>query len=78
MNEEALANGLWFSIQIEQDEFLAFVSADVLCIHFNASKAAKRVLMQAYRKHQRTIDEAARRKFIRGAPRPVQLSVGDF
>lgn len=71
-------DGLWFSIAIENDEFIAFVSADALHIHFNASCKRGSSLLRAYQQHQHIIDAAARRKFLSGAARPVKLSVGDF
>ncbi len=70
-------NGLWFSIEIDEEEFVAFVTAQALDEHFNASKSkdSRRV---AYRQNRKTIDSVARRKFFSGFPRPISLGVADF
>lgn len=69
--------GLWFSLDIATDEFLAFISADALKIHFSASEQ-KRSLMEAYRQNQAVIRSVATGKFHSGAQRPIKLSVCDF
>jgi hypothetical protein len=71
-------DGLWFSITIENEEFIAFVSADALLIHFDAPSKMNNALLRAYQQHQHIIDAAAHRKFFSGAVRPIKLSVGDF
>jgi hypothetical protein len=78
MSANDATEGLWFSIEIGEEEFIAFVSADVLHIHFNAPSKRDKALVHAYQQHQHVIDAAARRKFISGAVRPIKLSVGDF
>jgi hypothetical protein len=40
--------GLWFSIEIEQEEFIAFVSAYALHIDFNAPNKMDKALPHAY------------------------------
>jgi hypothetical protein len=75
--ESELRNGLWFSIEIDEEEFVAFVTAEALDEHFNASKN-KESRRTAYRQNQKTIDLVARRKFFSGFPRPINLDVADF
>lgn len=71
-------DGIWFSIHIENEEFIAFVSAESLRIHFKADGRSSRQLLRAYNEHQWHIDSVARRKFLNGAARPVRLTVADF
>jgi hypothetical protein len=78
MSEDDPINGLWFSIAIEEDEYIAFISFDALHIHFNAPRKSDNALLRTYLNNQETIDAAALRKFLNGAARPIKLSVGDF
>jgi len=71
-------DGLWFSIDIDGEEFIAFIATAALQIHFGAPNNQGRHLLSAYKKNQTLIDESAKRKFLGGAPRPIKLGVGDF
>jgi len=68
---------LWFSIEIEQDEFVAFISNEALENHFKEPRENGDAVA-AYRANQSIIDSVARQKFLRGFPRPIKLSSGDF
>lgn len=70
--------GLWFSFEINAEEYVAFISADALCIHFHAAGVERRHLLDAYRKHRQGIDTLAKNRFHSHAPRPVKLDVSDF
>jgi hypothetical protein len=69
--------GLWFSIEIENEEFVAFISAEALSVHFNASDK-KSSQQAAYKQNRDIIDAVAQRKFLSGAPRPIKLDASDF
>ena len=70
--------GLWFSIEIGSDEFVAFISAAALLMHFGAGGCGSKQLLAAYRRHQQAIDATARRHFLAGAARPIRLGIDDF
>jgi hypothetical protein len=70
------SRGLWFSIEIEQDEFLVYITDRALNVHFDAEKIGNRRF--AYIHHRNTLQRVAREKFLNGAPRPIKLDVGDF
>jgi hypothetical protein len=70
-------NGVWFSIDIAGEEYLAFVSAAALSLHFNALETRESQLA-AFRQNENPIAALARRKFLDGAMRPVKLSDADF
>lgn len=78
MYADDATDGLWFSIEIEEEEFLAFISSAALHKHFNAPEKAEKVLLRTYLTHQEVIHETARRKFLNGSARPVKLCVHDF
>jgi hypothetical protein len=69
--------GLWFSIEMENEEFVAFVAAEVLEKRFNAKRTAESRRV-AYRQNRQFIDSVARRNFLRGFPRPLKLGMADF
>lgn len=69
--------GLWFSFEHENDEFIAFISSEALTLYFNASEKKSSQLC-AYQKNKERIELVARQKFLNGAPRPVKLGSGDF
>ncbi len=71
------AAGLWFSIKIEADEFIALLSADALTQHFQAADEPTEA-RSAYRRHRKLIDAVARRKFLEGCPRPIRVEAADF
>ena len=78
-NREASANqaGLWFSIKIDADEFIALLSADALEQHFLPANAPMEA-RSAYRRNRKLIDAVARRKFLEGCPRPITVEAADF
>ncbi len=69
--------GLWFSIKIDADEFIALLSADALEKHF-LRKDEQMEARSAYRRHRKLIDAVARRKFLEGCPRPITVDASDF
>jgi hypothetical protein len=69
-------NGIWFSLIIEGEEFIAFLSEEALNDHFNAATADSQRL--AYRRNREQINSVARRKFDTGFPRPIKLVAADF
>jgi hypothetical protein len=70
-------DGLWFSIEIEKDEFLVFISTEALGVHCTDPQK-KSDALAAYRANRHLIDAIARQKFLNGHPRPIKLSAGDF
>lgn len=78
-NQQETANqaGLWFSIKIESDEFIALLSAEALEKHF-LPKDAPLEPRSAYRRNRKLIDAVARRKFLEGCPRPITVDASDF
>jgi hypothetical protein len=73
----AAHKGIWFSMVIRGDEYVAFVSGDALTEHFNASATAGSQ-MAAYRENHQQIHAAAEAKFLAGGERPIKLSADDF
>ncbi|GAB3544127.1 hypothetical protein GCM10027343_18840 [Noviherbaspirillum agri] len=78
MSNVSVTEGLWFSIHIEGEEFIAFVSAEALRIHFKSPQRGERGLLRAYHQNQDAIDAVAIQKFLRGADRPIRLTASDF
>jgi hypothetical protein len=78
MHEHDPTRGLWFSFHVDDEEFIAFVSAEALKKHFNASGEGDRHLLRAYIENQSRIDNVAKQRFLTGAPRPIRLSEKDF
>lgn len=72
-----IRRGVWFSLEIMNDEFLALISTDALNIHFKASDR-ERDQITAYHRNRAAIEQVARRKLLGGAQRPVTLGVADF
>jgi len=72
------SKGLWFSLEIKAEEYVAFISTEALLVHFQAAGTDKHQLRRAYRKHQEAIDAVAKERFHNDAPRPVKLDVSDF
>ncbi|WP_228526732.1 DUF1488 family protein [Noviherbaspirillum soli] len=75
--ETAIQAGLWFSIKIDADEFIALLSAEALEKHF-LPKDAQLEPRSAYRRNRKLIDAVARRKFLEGCPRPITVDASDF
>jgi hypothetical protein len=76
-NYDDARKGVWFSIEIEEDEFLAFVSDDALRVHFEASRT-KESQLAAFNENRKRIVSLARRRFLDGAVRPIKLRAADF
>lgn len=77
----SVRDGLWFSIEIEKDEFLAFISTEALDAHFKAPPRqcdAGTAAVASYRANRSVIDAVARQKFLSGFPRPIKLGAADF
>jgi hypothetical protein len=69
--------GIWFSIEIANEEFIVFISAKTLIDHFKAANTKNSQLL-AYKRNQSVIDAVARRKLLNGYPRPIHLNTDDF
>lgn len=69
--------GLWFSIKIESEEFVALLSADAL-ERLRAQADAPAEPRSAYRRNRKIIDAVARKKFLEGSPRPIKVVAADF
>lgn len=76
-NKDSLQKGLWFSILIDSDEFVAFISGEALAEHFNGATNADSPLA-IYKKHHEQINAVAEKKFLGGCMRPVKLAAVDF
>ncbi|MDB5773563.1 MAG: hypothetical protein JWM42_3937 [Burkholderia sp.] len=76
-NYDDARRGVWFSIDIEDDEFLMFVSDEALQVHFEAT-GTKEGQLAAFREHKERIMGLARQRFLDGAARPIKLCVADF
>jgi hypothetical protein len=74
---DSTRKGVWFSLEIQHEEYLALISSDALNVHFHASKKECDQLT-AYKKNRIAIDQVAYRKFANDAFRPIRLSVADF
>lgn len=68
-------DGLWFSIEIERDEFLVFISSEALGCQ---SLQKENNPLAAYKANRQVIDAVARQKFLSGYPRPIKLGATDF
>jgi len=73
----AKSAGLWFSIKIESEEFIALLSNDALERHF-LKKDTPAEARAAYRRNRKLIDAVARKKFLEGCPRPIKVDATDF
>ena len=78
MNVISLMQGLWFSIRVENEEFVAFVTAGALRTRFNAHDKDRQALQQAYNQNKNQINSIAQRKFLNGTSRPIRLTSADF
>lgn len=76
-NYDEARKGVWFSMHIEDDEFLAFVSDEALRAQFGASRS-KESQLAAFKENKNLIVSVARRRFFDGAARPVKLWPADF
>ena len=73
----AATAGLWFSIKIDPEEFIALLSADAL-EELGRQADAPAAPRSAYRRNRKVIDAVARKKFLDGCPRPVKVEAADF
>jgi hypothetical protein len=69
--------GLWFSIKIDSEEFIALLAADALerLLERADAPAEPRI---AYKRNRKVIDALARQKFLDGCPRPVKVEAADL
>lgn len=78
MHDPLQIEGLWFSFESDAEEYVAFISAEALRVHFEATGTNKRDLVDAYKKNHQRIVAMARNRFQNHARRPVKLDVVDF
>jgi hypothetical protein len=76
-NYDMARKGIWFSMEIGSDEFLAFVSDEALREHFDAS-LTRQSQLAAFKENRKLIVSLARQRFLDGAVRPVKLQATDF
>lgn len=69
--------GLWFSIKIESEEFIALLAADAL-ERLRARGDAAAEPRSAYKRNRKVIDALARQKFLDGCPRPIKVEASDL
>jgi hypothetical protein len=71
------AAGLWFSIKIDSEEFVALLAADALerLLEHSAVPVEPR---NAYKRNRKVIDALARQKFLDGCPRPIKVEASDL
>jgi len=69
--------GLWFSIKIESEEFVALLASDAL-ERLLASDDAHAEPRSAYKRNRKVIDALARQKFLDGCPRPIKVEASDL
>ena len=69
--------GLWFSIKIDSEEFVALLAADALqrLLERTGATAEPRT---AYKRNRKVIDALARQKFLDGCPRPIKVEASDL
>lgn len=69
--------GLWFSIKIDSEEFVALLAADALerLREVSGTPAESR---SAYKRNRKVIDALARQKFLDGCPRPIKVEASDL
>jgi hypothetical protein len=73
----AAREGVWFSLDVEREEYVAFISTEALNAHFRTVDE-KSSQLSAYKDNRAIINAVARQKFLSGASRPVKLDVVDF
>ena len=73
----AARTGLWFSIKIDSEEFVALLAADALQQLLRQSGGAVEP-RNAYTRNRKVIDAVARKKFLDGYPRPIKVEAADF
>jgi hypothetical protein len=78
MDDQVQAKGLWFSLEINGEEYVAFISAQAMLIHFQAKGMSKSQLNECFRNNQERIVAVAKNRFLTHATRPVKLDVNDF
>lgn len=73
----ATPTGLWFSIKIDSEEFIALLAADAL-ERLLENAGAPVEPRSAYKRNRKVIDALARQKFLDGCPRPVTVVASDL
>ena len=70
-------SGLWFSIKIDSEEFVALLAADALerLLERSGAEVEPR---SAYKRNRKAIDALARQKFLDGCPRPIKVEASDL
>jgi hypothetical protein len=71
------STGLWFSIKIESEEFIALLASDAL-ERLLARDDASAEPRSAYKRNRKVIDALARQKFLDGCPRPIKVEASDL
>jgi len=69
--------GLWFSIKIDSEDFVALLAADALDRLLEDSGAPVEP-RSAYKRNRKAIDALARQKFLDGCPRPIKVEASDL
>jgi len=69
--------GLWFSIKIDSEEFVALLAVDALERLLERAGAAAEP-RSAYKRNRKVIDALARQKFLDGCPRPIKVEASDL
>jgi hypothetical protein len=67
-----LQNGVWFSIDIEDEEFIAFISTEALSATFHVDEKKPPKLRSSYSVQREMINAVAKRKFLSGSLRPIE------
>lgn len=78
MNNDDPLEGLWFSFEMDEEEYVAFITMEALRIHFHATGKGKRQLLRAYLENEAQIKAVARHRFRNNAPRPLRLDLNSF
>lgn len=69
--------GVWFSVRIEKNDVVAFISTRVLINHFEATHGPENQIERCAANKGR-IDEVVIQKYIDGFPIPITVSSDDF
>jgi hypothetical protein len=76
-DRSSAAAGLWFTIKIESEEFIALLASDAL-ERLLARDDASAEPRTAYKRNRKIIDALARKKFLDGCPRPIKVEASDL
>lgn len=69
--------GHWFSVNIEGEEQVAFISSKALREHFDPEKKSINPCT-VYKRHRKCIETVAQRKFRHSVSEPILLRASDF